>query len=182
MSDNELAMPKRNFGYARNNSYDSEEEDWGDLAYNRYDRSSNIKVEIEPDWTHPNASLDIWVQPKEPWRLTYPFAALQSDKVTKTIFSFTGWLNGQTQILQELCHDSRAYAIHVQGVGLSIFLFTPGVTSEASKHYFKEANERDHEHLKRIEKEIAAKKKRERPRIQYDRFAYRRNIPPGMCD
>ena len=79
-------------------------------------------VFIASKYINPIASLDVWVQPKEPWRLPNPIPGIHSINLVSIVFSYVGWHTELPGLLQELSHSSRSYIIFVQNVGLSKFL------------------------------------------------------------
>ena len=66
--------------------------------------------------------MDIWLPPREPWRLKNPFPSLNSNNATIKILSYLGWLSDLPAIMQTLSHSTRSYIIFVQDVGIEKFI------------------------------------------------------------
>ena len=80
------------------------------------------KIPEIKEWVKPLASLDIWLPPREPWKIPNPLPGLKPLTVVNLVFSYVGWFEEVPELLQELSHDSRSYIIHVQSTSLERFL------------------------------------------------------------
>ena len=75
-------------------------------------------VDAENNEEQTRATLDVWVPPKQPWRLRGPFPYDREFNIYVRILSFMGWFDEVPRVMQTLSHDGRAFLIHVQETGI----------------------------------------------------------------
>lgn len=82
-------------------------------SLSQYLLPENKTSDQKKEWVKSLASLDIWLPPREPWKLPNPLPGLKPLTAVNLVFSYVGWFEEVPELLQELSQDSRSYIIHV---------------------------------------------------------------------